>query len=150
MTTTIVGIIFLVLAVLLIALGLMATNQRLPGNAVIGLRVEEVRKDKDIWNAAHQVAGPFWVLSGVALAFGGLVAFRAQGWGWLVPIATLILAIAFIGVGANVGARRAAAIDVARKVAEENPEPAPKAAPNLDALRRAASASDEQREDPRN
>lgn len=139
--TTIVGIVLLVLAAALLIVGGLATARKLPGNSIIGIRVAEVRKDKETWELAHQIAGPFWAIGGVALLFAGFIAFRTSGWGWIFPALLVVAALFFLGIGANVGARRAAAIDVAREVEQNNPPPAPKV--DLDALRRAASSSDD-------
>ncbi len=142
--TTIVGIVLLVLAVILLVIGGLAAGRKLPGNSIVGIRVAEVRKDKEIWELAHQIAGPFWAIGGVSLLFAAFISFRASGWGWLVPVVLILVAAFFVGVGANAGARRAAAIDVAREVEKNNPAttpPAPKV--DLNALRRAASASDD-------
>lgn len=97
----------LLLAALLLVVGLLATFRKLPGNSVIGLRVEEVRKSKDIWDTAHAVAGPVWAWGGVALIFGGVVALRAQGLMWVIPAVAFIVAILAVSVGANLGARAA-------------------------------------------
>lgn len=143
--TTILGTVLLILAIALLVLGLLAWRKKLPGNPVIGIRVAEVRKSQEIWEAAHQAAGPLWLVGGVALVFGGLIAFRAEGWMWLLPVLAVIVAVAAVGAGANIGARRAAAIDVAQKYEEEH-APAPAApAPKVDmeALRRAANAADD-------
>ena len=86
--TTILGTVLLILAIALLVIGVLAWRRKLPGNPVIGIRVAEVRKSKEIWEAAHQVAGPLWLVGGVALVFGGLVAFRAEGWMWLLPALT--------------------------------------------------------------
>lgn len=145
--TTILGTVLLILAIALLVIGVLAWRRKLPGNPVIGIRVAEVRKSKEIWEAAHQVAGPLWLVGGVALVFGGLVAFRAEGWMWLLPALTVIVALAAVGAGANIGARRAAAIDVAQKYEEEHAPtpaaPAPKV--DMEALRRAADAADDKK-----
>ena len=64
---------------------------------------------------------------------------------WLLPALTVIVALAAVGAGANIGARRAAAIDVAQKYEEEHAPtpaaPAPKV--DMEALRRAADAADD-------
>jgi uncharacterized membrane protein len=143
--TTILGTVLLILAIALLVIGVLAWRRKLPGNPVIGIRVAEVRKSQEIWEAAHQVAGPLWLVGGAALVFGGLVAFRAEGWMWLLPVLAVIVALAAVGAGANIGARRAAAIDVAQKYEEEHAPapaaPAPKV--DMDALRRAADAADD-------
>ncbi|MER0088489.1 SdpI family protein [Corynebacterium sp. KPL3927] len=102
-----VGIIFLILAVFLIAVGALAATKRLPGNKYIGLRLQEIRKSREAWDNAHAVAGPFWALGGVSLLFGGVVAFRAEGWMWLIPVTTFVIAILALSVGSNLGSRAA-------------------------------------------
>lgn len=148
--TTILGTVLLILAVLLLVIGLLAWRKKLPGNPVIGIRVAEVRKSQEIWEAAHQVAGPLWLVGGVALLFGALIAYRAEGWTWLLPALAVLVSLAAVGAGANIGARRAAAIDVAQRYEQDNPPPPEKPAPKVDlaALRRAASATDEKRGEP--
>lgn len=149
--TTIVGIVLLVLAAALLIIGGLSWSRRLPGNSIVGIRVAEVRKSREIWDAAHQVAGPLWLVGGVALVFGALIAFRADGWTWLFPVLAVLVALGFVGAGANIGARRAASIDVAQEYAKNNPEVTDKPAPKVDmeALRRAASAADEPKDDER-
>ena len=79
----VVGIVFIVLTLLLLIPGALASTGKLPGNKWFGLHVPAVRKDRGIWDQAHKVAGPFWVLAGVALAFGAAFAFISSGWMWL-------------------------------------------------------------------
>ncbi|WIM67663.1 SdpI family protein [Corynebacterium breve] len=140
----IVGIILIVLGIGLLIPAIMATAGKLPGNNVIGLRIPEVRKDKSTWNQAHKVVGPFWLFSAVALLFGAAFAFIASGWVWIAPALAVILAIVFLSVGGNFGARAAILIDKARSAAENQPEqqePAPQV--DLGALRKAASKADD-------
>ena len=113
-----VGIIFLILAVFLIVVGALASTKRLPGNSYIGLRLQEIRKSREAWDNAHRVAGPFWILSGVCLVFGGIVALRAEGWMWLIPVFTFIIALLALSIGSNMGARAAYLWDQAHKEEE--------------------------------
>ena len=62
-----VGIVFFVLAAVLLIVGGLATLRKLPGNSVVGLRLAEIRKSKDAWDNAHAIAGPFWMLGGLSL-----------------------------------------------------------------------------------
>ena len=101
----VVGIIFLILAAVLIVVGGLATLRKLPGNNVVGLRLAEIRKSKEAWDNAHAVARPFWFLGGVALVFGGIIALRAEGWMWLIPALTFVVAILALSIGSNMGAR---------------------------------------------
>ena len=135
----VVGTIFIVLALALLIPGMMATAEKLPGNKYVGLHVPAVRKNESVWRQAHKVAGPFWILGGVALSFGAAFAFIAQGWVWLFPVIALVLAVVAASVGGNFGARAAVAVEEAQKA-----EPtAPKPQVNLDALRKAAGKADE-------
>ena len=142
----VLGTIFLVLALILIVLGAVATAGKLPGNNIIGLRVPEVRKNESTWVQAHRVVGPFWILAGVGLAIAGAFAFIAQGWMWVAPVIALVAAVVALSVGGNFGARAAALVDASLN-ATDNPTTATGGvtAPevNLDALRRAASKADE-------
>lgn len=109
-----VGIIFLIFAVFLVAVGALAATKRLPGNKYIGLRLQEIRKSREAWNNAHAVAGPFWALSGVALLFGGVVAFRAEGWMWLIPVTTFVISVLALSIGSNLASRAAFLYEQAR------------------------------------
>ncbi|MFH0411985.1 SdpI family protein [Corynebacterium sp. L4756] len=102
-----VGIIFLIISLYWLVFGGLATARRLPGNKYFGLRIPDVRRSKEAWDGSHVVAGPVWILAGVAFLFGGLAAFRASGWLWLIPVATAIIGFIAISVGSNLGARAA-------------------------------------------
>lgn len=138
----VIGTILAILAAALLIIGGLAAARKLPGNSVVGIRVAEVRKSREIWEAAHRVAGLFWIVGGVALVFGALVAFRADGWMWLIPAATAVVALFAVGAGANAGARTAAALDVAEELAKKQQPAAPAPKVDLAALRRAASQAD--------
>ena len=45
----VIGILFIIAAVVLVVLGGVAAAGKLPGNKAIGLRVPEVRKEERIW-----------------------------------------------------------------------------------------------------
>lgn len=134
------GIILLVIAVILVVVGTLGWSGKLPGNSFIGLKVPEVRKSEELWVLAHKIAGPFWVLGGVALAFGGAFSFVATGWWWALPAVTIIVALGAVGTGAAKAAHTVAALD-ARAIAEEQRGGAQPAV-NLDALRNAAKNLD--------
>ncbi|RNE48104.1 SdpI family protein [Corynebacterium alimapuense] len=150
---TMIGIILLILAAGLLVLGALASTKKLPGNPVVGLRVPEVRKSREAWDTAHAVAGPFWLVAGMALVFGGFFAFIASGWLWVLPAVSLLFAVVAVSFGANTGARMAVLYDSqAAEEAEgcgdscncggEEPEQAPAPQVDLEALRRAADAAD--------
>lgn len=134
----VIGIVFAVLTLALFIPGALATAGKLPGNKWVGLHVPAVRKDQGIWDQAHKVAGPFWLLAALALAFGAAFSFIASGWMWVLPVIALVAAIVAASVGGNFGARAATMVEKAR---EEEPEPE-KPAVNIDALRRAAGQAD--------
>lgn len=134
----VIGIVFAVLTLALFIPGALATAGKLPGNKWVGLHVRAVRKDQGIWDQAHKVAGPFWLLAALALAFGAAFSFIASGWMWVLPVVALVAAVITASVGGNFGARAATMVENAR---EEEPEPE-KPAVNIDALRRAAGQAD--------
>lgn len=150
-----VAIIFLILAAFLLVVGGLATARKLPGNNIFGLRVAEARKSKEAWEISHAVAGPVWLLGGLALSFGGIIAFTAHGWMWTIPVITAIIAIAALGFGASMGARASLLWDQQNSSSHEggcggdcNCGSASESAPNndpvvdVDALRQAAKNSD--------
>lgn len=144
MTTlnVVLGILFIIGALLFLIPGAMATAGKLPGNNVIGLRLPEVRKNESTWVAAHRVVGPFAMLAGVAMAIGAAFAFIAQGWVWVAPAIALVAAVAAFAVGGNYGARAAKLSDAALQQPDEPVEEEPAPQVNLDALRRAAGKAD--------
>ncbi|APT93540.1 membrane protein [Corynebacterium phocae] len=133
---TAIGVIILILAAALLIIGGMAAARKLPGNNIIGLRVEEARKSQEIWELSHAVAGPVWMVGGVALIFGGTVALGAQGWMWIIPVLAVIASVLAISIGANLGARAAHLADKAAKEAD-------KPTVNINALRQAAQSADQ-------
>ncbi|BAU97381.1 hypothetical protein N24_3119 [Corynebacterium suranareeae] len=116
----ILGSLFGIFAVLLIVVGALGWAAKLPGNPVVGIRVPEVRKSQEMWDMAHRVAGPLWVLSGVSFVIASLVAFVASGWMWLVVALGVVAGIVFIGMGAGMAAHTVAMVDAKRS--RENPE----------------------------
>lgn len=115
---TIISIVVLILAALLMVVGLLAWTKNLPGNGVVGLRVPEVRKSKEVWDVAHKVAAPMWTAAGISLLFGGLVGLRLSTLPGLIFLAvTIFVAALFLGQGANLGAKAAHLLD--RQAKEE-------------------------------
>ena len=109
--------LLLILAALFIIIGGLGWAGKLPGNGVIGIRVPEVRKTKELWDTAHRIAGPLWTVSGIVLALGGILSFGASGWMWLVVALAVVGSLALLGMGAGMGAHAVALID-ARATAE--------------------------------
>ena len=52
----VVGIIFILLTLLLLIPGALASMGNLPGNKWFGLHVPAVRKDRAIWDQAHKLS----------------------------------------------------------------------------------------------
>src|SRR5699024_6533420 len=102
-----VGLILLVFALYWLIFGALATARRLPGNKYFGLRIPDVRNSHEALAGSPVVAGPVWTLAAVSFPSAALVAFRASGWMWLIPVATVLIAIVPISVGSNLGARAA-------------------------------------------
>ncbi len=151
----IIGVILIILGLALLVLGLMAWKRKLPGNSVFGIRVPEVRKSEEVWRAAHQVAGPIWVVGAISWLLGGLIAFPASGLAWGMPVLFFIVGIILLSVGANFGARTAVLLDEQGSADSDGcdngscncgdggcAEEAPAPSVDLDALRKAASAQD--------
>lgn len=146
---TILAVILLVLAVALLLFGALSWARKLPGNAIFGLRVPEVRKSEEAWRAAHAAAGPIWTFGGVVLLFGALISFVATGWMWVFPVVAVVLALVAVSLGANAGARIASLHDAAGDDEAggcgENCNCGAPAAPaevDVSALRRAAELAD--------
>lgn len=112
----------MIVAVVLLALGLavvviagLGVSSKLPGNSFVGIRVPEVRRDPEMWALAHRVAGPSWLVAGLALLVGGFISFSLSGWGWLWALVAVLAAIAMIGVGSAMGAHTVAVLDAKRQ-----------------------------------
>lgn len=149
----VIGVILLVLAAALLILGGLAWSRKLPGNGIIGIRVPEVRKSRELWDAAHRVAGPLWVVGGISLLLSALLAFTATGWMWLIVVLLGLAAVVLLGMGAGTGARAVSILDPQNQDAGcsscsdggscgcgGHAEPAPEV--DFDALRKALGSSE--------
>ncbi|GAB3080351.1 SdpI family protein [Corynebacterium aquatimens] len=138
MTVNVVlGILFLIVALVLLAGGAAMVTQKFPGNKYVGLQVPEARESKEIWDAAHKVTGFFVILASLAMAFAASFAFIAQGWVWVFPAVAVVAALASISVGANQGARTARILRANEKAQEQ-----PSSKVDIAALREAANRAD--------
>lgn len=108
-----IGILLLIAAIALIVVGVAAWTRRLPGNSVVGLHVPEVRKSRELWDRAHQVAGPLWTGAGLLMGIAGFVALSASGWLWAIVGLLVVGSLAFVGIGGGMGAHTVALIDAA-------------------------------------
>lgn len=91
--------------------GLLGAMGKLPGNPVVGLRVPEVRKSKELWITAHKIVGPAWMGAGAAFLGAALITLKVSGWMWLVFALLLIGAVFLIGLGSALGAHTVARLD---------------------------------------
>ncbi|KAB1502827.1 SdpI family protein [Corynebacterium sp. 320] len=115
-------VILAVLGVAILAIGAAGIAGILPGNSVIGLRIPEVRKSKEMWVMGHKIAGPAWAGAGLALLGAALVSLRASGFLWLIIAMLVIGALVLLGMGAGMAAHALAQIDARRKAAEASAE----------------------------
>ena len=111
-------VILAVLGVLILAVGVAGAAGVLPGNPVVGLRIPEVRKSKEMWTIGHKIAGPAWIGAGVALILAGVVAANAGGFLWLIVALLVIGAVVLWGMGAGLAAHALANLD-AKRIATE-------------------------------
>lgn len=111
-------VILAVLGVLILAVGVAGAAGVLPGNPVVGLRIPEVRKSKEMWTIGHKIAGPAWIGAGVALILAGVVAANAGGFLWLIVALLVIGAVVLWGMGAGLAAHALANLDAKRIAAE--------------------------------
>lgn len=118
-----IGVLLLIFGVFLIVVGALAWSQRLPGNKWVGLRIPEVRKSKEMWDTAHRIAGPAWTAGGVCMLIGGLVAFVASGWLWVIPVLGFLAGLALVGTGAGMSAHAVAILDAQASQQAASPEP---------------------------
>ena len=91
--------------------GLLCLTENLPGNALVGLRIPEVRKSQDYWNMGHKIAGPAWTGSGLAMLAAGAVAWSAAGWTWLVVAGLVVASLFLLGMGGALAAHAMAQVD---------------------------------------
>lgn len=155
---TVVGTLLAIVAIALIIIGALAWARRLPGNSYVGIRVPEVRESQELWTTAHHVAGPLWVVGGIAVGIAASLCFAPSGWLHLMSIVAVLAGIMFVSIGANVGARAASLLDAQTDVtaasestccsaggaeeADDEGQTSTSFTPDLEALRRAAQASD--------
>lgn len=92
-------------------IGLLCLTENLPGNALVGLRIPEVRKSQDYWNMGHKIAGPAWTGSGLAMLAAGAVAWSAAGWTWLVVAGLVVASLFLLGMGGALAAHAMAQVD---------------------------------------
>ncbi|MFC6317479.1 SdpI family protein [Corynebacterium gerontici] len=105
-----VGILLAIIAVLAIVVGVLGWTRKLPGNSFIGIKVPEVRKSRQMWDAAHQTAGPLWVIGGVAFTFAAMLCFTDNAWLWLTAAVMTLFGVVLVALGASLGSRTVAVL----------------------------------------
>lgn len=151
----ILGSILLILGIAVMVIGVLAWTKHLPGNSYIGIKVKEVRKSKEQWDAAHQLAGPVWTASGLALVIAALPFFTGNYWLLVISAIGIFAAVYFYGLGGSLATRAAGVMGQESESESEgcssgccsdsSSEPASTTPTSIDidALRRAASHSDD-------
>ncbi|WP_145940840.1 SdpI family protein [Corynebacterium glyciniphilum] len=109
----VLSVLLVVFGIGLLAVGILATMVKLPGNNWIRLRLQETRKTREMWNTGHRIAGPPWVGAGIALVAAGAVSLRG-GWLWAIAGLLIVGALFLIGLGAALAAQALAKIDHAK------------------------------------
>ena len=110
----IIGLILILLGIVLGVVGALAVTSKLPGNKWVGIHVPEVRKSVELWNLAHRVAGPSWLVGALAWLAAGAVAFTATGWMWFVVVGGVLAGLVMLGIGSAMGAHTVALYDAQR------------------------------------
>lgn len=142
--TVIVAVVCVIFSLFLLVVGGLAWSGRLPGNGIVGLHVPEVRRSPELWALGHRVAGPFWVLGGLAFFFASALSLIVREWMWILPVLLIVVAIVAVGIGAGQGARVVAQIDAQGGLSQDSqaeggaPSAAHTPAVDLDAATRAA------------
>ncbi|MGO1949568.1 MAG: SdpI family protein [Mycobacteriaceae bacterium] len=115
----VLSVLLCVLGVAVLVTGVLALSAKLPGNKWVGLRIPEARKNREMWDTGHRIAGPTWTGAGIALIAGGVVSVQG-GWMWLITALLFVGALFLIGMGAALAAQTLAKIDhVKAQQAEE-------------------------------
>lgn len=107
-----IAILLVVASAALIVTGYMAWTGRLPRNQWAGIRTKTTMSSDAVWHAAHRKAGPWLMISGVAMLVGGVLsAFfessRATGIAGGLIVTMSLFGVAGAVVAANDAARKA-------------------------------------------
>ncbi|MGN0097063.1 MAG: SdpI family protein [Corynebacterium sp.] len=109
----VLSVLLFILGAAVLVTGVLAVTAKLPGNRWVGLRIPEVRKNREMWDTGHRIAGPTWTGAGVALIAAGVVGLQG-GWLWIVSGLLVVGALFLIGMGAALAAQTLAKIDHAK------------------------------------
>jgi uncharacterized membrane protein len=109
----VLSVLLFVLGAAVLVTGVLAVTAKLPGNRWVGLRIPEVRKNREMWDTGHRIAGPTWTGAGVALIAAGLLGLQG-GWLWVVSALLVVGALFLVGMGAALAAQTLAKIDHAK------------------------------------
>ena len=116
----ILGVLLILLGIAVAVIGILAITKRLPGNKWIGIHVPEVRKSRELWDLAHRVASPSWLVSALAFIASGAISLTASGWMWFVVVGGVLAGMVMLGVGAAMGAHTVALYDAQRETAGDD------------------------------
>ena len=116
----IIGVILILLGIVIAVVGTMAITKKLPGNKWIGIHVPEVRKSRELWDLAHRVAGPSWLVAALAALAAGFVALAASGWMWFIVVGGTLASLVMLGIGAAMGAHTVAMYDAQLQATESD------------------------------
>lgn len=114
----VLSVLLFVFGVAVLVTGVLALTAKLPGNKWVGLRVPEARKNREMWDTGHRIAGPTWTGAGVALIAAGVVSLQG-GWMWIIVALLVVGAVFLIGMGAALAAQTLAKIDHAKALEAE-------------------------------
>ncbi|AHW65633.1 Putative secreted protein [Corynebacterium glyciniphilum AJ 3170] len=109
----VLSVLLFILGAAVLVTGVLAVTAKLPGNRWVGLRIPEVRKNQEMWDTGHRIAGPTWTGAGVALIVAGVVGLQG-GWLWAISGLLVVGALFLIGMGAALAAQTLAKIDHAK------------------------------------
>lgn len=109
----VLSVLLFILGAAVLVIGVLAVTAKLPGNRWVGLRIPEVRKNREMWDTGHRIAGPTWTGAGVALIAASVVGLQG-GWLWVVSGLLVVGALFLIGMGAALAAQTLAKIDHAK------------------------------------
>lgn len=117
-----IAILLVIASVALIVTGFMGWTGRLPRNQWAGIRTKTTMTSDAVWDAAHHKAGPWLVMSGVAMLVGGVLAAFYESSRSTGIAGGLIVTMSLFGVaGAAVTATDAARKALREEVGQQQP-----------------------------
>ena len=90
MVSVLFQVVFFVLGAALLAGGIAALRERLPGNSWFGVRTPETRESPEAWTIANKAAAPGFLAAGGALILAGVGLLLVDG---VVAVALAVLGV---------------------------------------------------------